>query len=420
MGNVKEFINERELNQKCSDTTVNKHDTNDSSWTYTNHGIDINHRPEIVQVPSAEVHVTDQHDVLSNERQHTDQIKPTYDTYLLEKTDRNIISDSTNMNHKGGESDQYVERDDESSSLFTAETFKSNDLVNKERFNELSNRFLQLEKHCISLEIAMQQKEECFQTNQPCKNPELPDFREFFMINDLKAQLETKNLTINNLKKRISKMCDMCDEVKDNHDTDVIATRIFEQKVAELLLENEYLKKHCKNLNGSIKETRTKTIEQTTSLIAKNGKFKAQLLEKGFTITKLKNELRKATGNSVNTKFAKPSILGKPVLPSNRNQFVVRQPTAFRSERPKFSKTRFASQVDAEHVLTKPVTPHYLPKLTVSSSIKPQQVATPTPSTFRISSKTVSKQSIKIQNSYNINDLHKNYDLVKARKRALL
>lgn len=111
----------------------------------------------------------------------------------------------------------------------------------------------------------------------------------------------------------------------------------------------------------------------------------------------------------MNTKFTKPSIMGKPVLQSNRNQSVVKQPNAFRSERPKFSKTRFASQVDAEQVLTKPVTPHYLPKLTVSSSDKPQQVATPTPSTSRISSKIVSKPSIKIQSSYETNDLHNNY-----------
>jgi hypothetical protein len=136
-------------------------------------------------------------------------------------------------------------------------------------FNELSNRFPQLEKHCISLEIAMQQKEESFQTNQPCKNPELPDFREFFMINYLKAQLETKNLAINNLKKRITEMCVMCNEVKAKHGSDVFATSNFEQKVAELLFENESLKKHCKNINESIKAMRTKTIEQTTSLIAK-------------------------------------------------------------------------------------------------------------------------------------------------------
>jgi predicted RNase H-like nuclease (RuvC/YqgF family) len=206
--------------------------------------------------------------VLSNERQHTDQIKPTYDTYSLEKTDSNTIFDSTNMNHKAGESYQYAEHNDESSSLFTAETFKSNDMVDKEVFNELSNRFLQLEKHCISLEIAMQQKEESFQTNQPCKNPELPDFHQYFMINDLPAQLEAKNLTINNLKNQITKMHEMCNSVKDKLDCEatVICNVQLERKVAELLLENESLKKNCKNLNESIKGTRTKTIEQTTSI----------------------------------------------------------------------------------------------------------------------------------------------------------
>nr|GEX46860.1 hypothetical protein [Tanacetum cinerariifolium] len=41
---------------------------------------------------------------------------------------------------------------------------------------------------------------------------------------------------------------------------------------------------------------------------------------KGFTIAALKNELRKLKGNSVDTKFAKPSILRKPVLQPPRNQ----------------------------------------------------------------------------------------------------
>ncbi|GJT91855.1 hypothetical protein Tco_1080700 [Tanacetum coccineum] len=98
--------------------------------------------------------------------------------------------------------------------------------------------------------------------------------------------------------------------------------------------ENKTLKKHNKELYDSIKTTRAKTIEQTTSLIGQNVEFKAQLPEKGFAIAALKNELRKLTGNSVNTKFAKPSILGKPLLQPLRNQS--RQPNAFKSERPKF------------------------------------------------------------------------------------
>ncbi|GKE28909.1 hypothetical protein Tco_1444293, partial [Tanacetum coccineum] len=115
---------------------------------------------------------------------------------------------------------------------------------------------------------------------------------------------------------------------------------ILEHKVAKLLKENKTLKKHYKELYDSIKTTRARNIEHTTSLIAKNDDFKAQLQEKGFAIAALKNELRKLTGNSVNTKFAKSSILGKPALQPRRNQSVVRQLTAFKSERPRFSKQR--------------------------------------------------------------------------------
>ncbi|GKA31258.1 hypothetical protein Tco_0717563 [Tanacetum coccineum] len=98
----------------------------------------------------------------------------------------------------------------------------------------------------------------------------------------------------------------------------------------------------------------------------------SEIPEKGvLQIAALKNELRKLTGNSVNTKFAKPSILGKPVLQPHRNQSVVRQPTAFKSERPKISKPRFASQVDENNDLSKPVTTHYLPKRRESAHAKP-------------------------------------------------
>nr|GEV73762.1 alpha/beta hydrolases superfamily protein [Tanacetum cinerariifolium] len=65
--------------------------------------------------------------------------------------------------------------------------------------------------------------------------------------------------------------------------------------------------------------------------------------EKGFAITTLNNELRKLSGYSVNTKFAKQSILGKLVLQPHKNQSVVRQPTAFKSERPRISKLRYSS-----------------------------------------------------------------------------
>ncbi|GJS64901.1 hypothetical protein Tco_0679465 [Tanacetum coccineum] len=55
-------------------------------------------------------------------------------------------------------------------------------------------------------------------------------------------------------------------------------------------------------------------------------------------------------------------ILGKLGGQPLKNQSVVRQPTAFKSERPRISKPRFASQVNVNNDLSKPVNTHHLPK----------------------------------------------------------
>ncbi|GJW48934.1 actin-binding, cofilin/tropomyosin type protein, partial [Tanacetum coccineum] len=128
-----------------------------------------------------------------------------------------------------------------------------------------------------------------------------------------------------------------------NVQNDIDKTEIeLVHSVAKLLLENEHLKKNYKDLYDSIRKTR----------------------EKVFAIAALKNELRKSTGYSVDTKFEKTSIImGKPPLQPLRNQSVVRQPNAFKSERPNFSNPWFASQVDVKNDLSKPVTPNYLSKV---------------------------------------------------------
>ncbi|GKC91172.1 retrovirus-related pol polyprotein from transposon TNT 1-94 [Tanacetum coccineum] len=128
-------------------------------------------------------------------------------------------------------------------------------MVEKEDYNELSNRFLQLKKHCISIEISIQQKEEIFQSNKPYKNQDSPEFREFFEINELKAQLQAKSSMINNLKKQIKNVHEKSNEAKVKHNIDVIETINIEleHKVAKLLKENETLKKHYKDLYDSIK-----------------------------------------------------------------------------------------------------------------------------------------------------------------------
>nr|GEU34336.1 reverse transcriptase domain-containing protein [Tanacetum cinerariifolium] len=152
---------------KCSGTKSDEHITSSNSETHIIQVIDADIKPVNNQVLSVEVYLTAPHNVLANEQQHTDQSEPSYDTYLLEKGDTNTTLDSTNMSHMGREIDHDAEQDQVKSPLFKVEFLKTNDMIEKEVYNELSNRFLQLEKHCISLEISMQQMKESFQRNNP-------------------------------------------------------------------------------------------------------------------------------------------------------------------------------------------------------------------------------------------------------------
>ncbi|GJU56284.1 hypothetical protein Tco_1229998 [Tanacetum coccineum] len=86
---------------------------------------------------------------------------------------------------------------------------------------------------------------------------------------------------------------------------------------------------------------------------------------------------KKIGDTSANTKFAKPSILGKPPLQPFRNQSVVRQPTTFKSERLKFPKTQFIPKVVEKNNLIKPVTSHSVPKIQESNVVKYDKAIAP-------------------------------------------
>ncbi|GJX53755.1 hypothetical protein Tco_0282124, partial [Tanacetum coccineum] len=234
--------------------------------------------------PLAEVQLIVQHDTLANEQQHYVQSEPIYDTHMLEKVDRNIIPDSTNMCHRGGEIEPNAEN---------CQTYK-----------------------------------------------------------DLYDSIKTIRV-----------------QTKDHNDSLIVQL-------------------NCKSVE--------------------NADLKAQIQEKVFANVALKNELRKLKRNSVDTKFAKPSILGKPVLQPPRNQSVVRQPNAFKSERPNFSKPRFASQVDVNNVLSKPVTQHYLPKGRESAFAKPNHMI----------ASSSSRNSSKNMPRFSSNDMVHNHYLEEAQKKT--
>ncbi|GJU47927.1 hypothetical protein Tco_1217482 [Tanacetum coccineum] len=94
---------------------------------------------------------------------------------------------------------------------------------------------------------------------------------------------------------------------------------------------------------------------------------------------------------------------------SLKNQsFVLDNTTAFKSERPRILKPRFASQVDVNNDLSKPITTYYLPKVRESAVVKPHHVIA--------SSK--SRNSSKNMPRFSSNDMVHNHYLDEARKKT--
>ncbi|GJV68180.1 hypothetical protein Tco_1483689 [Tanacetum coccineum] len=290
MESVKKSVDERAQHKREYDSRVNErqmHTTEEK--VETSNALDAslvnteNIRPIYDEEPMAEVQLPAENNVFATRQQHSEQ--PEF--------------------NNEGEVDQNAEQCHDKCPLhakltnnqitgLSYQSLESENICLKKTVAKFQKVFSRMEAHCVNLELKYQ--------NQALKEGQHGQFLKVDVIETINIELE--------------------------------------HKVAKLLKENETLKRHYKELSDSIKTTRAKTIEHKTSFIAKNTEFKAQLQDKGFAIAALKNKLRKLTINSVNTKFAKSSILRKPVLQRHRNQSVVRQPTAFKSERPRILKPR--------------------------------------------------------------------------------
>ncbi|GKC94085.1 retrovirus-related pol polyprotein from transposon TNT 1-94 [Tanacetum coccineum] len=113
--------------------------------------------------------------------------------------------------------------------VLKAELAKKNDISEKVVYNDLSKRFSRLENQCISLEIRLQQSKESVQTNRPSHNQDALEFKEFFIINKLQAQLKAKNVSIEKLKEHIAniKGKNVVDSVQNVHNSNVVTLEVY-------------------------------------------------------------------------------------------------------------------------------------------------------------------------------------------------
>ncbi|GKD72620.1 hypothetical protein Tco_1330902, partial [Tanacetum coccineum] len=157
-----------------------------------------------------------------------------------------------------------------------AELVKRKNIVERDVYTELSNSFVKIEKHCISLELDIQRNLQIFKNDKSCNNQNSLGISEYFENNDLKAQLQA-NTTICKLKEHMKSMRENNKEAKVKQEMDEIETINIEleHSAARLLFRNEllhkeieHLKNICKDHFDSIKKTRALSMEHCDSLIA--------------------------------------------------------------------------------------------------------------------------------------------------------
>ncbi|GKA10072.1 hypothetical protein Tco_0689505 [Tanacetum coccineum] len=131
------------------------------------------------------------------------------------------------------------------------ELLNKNDFIEKETYDKLFRRYTTLKKQGFSLEVDTQLNQEILQRDNSVSNQSVPNFDQYFELNELKAQSQEKDTVIRKLKERIKSLSENMNEDKVN------------QKSVEI-----------SNLNASLQE-------------------------KVLVITTLKNELRKLKGKDL-------------------------------------------------------------------------------------------------------------------------
>ncbi|GKA42392.1 hypothetical protein Tco_0735052 [Tanacetum coccineum] len=136
------------------------------------------------------------------------------------------------------------------------ELFKKKDFIEKEAYDKLVKSYSNLEKHCISLELATQLNQEIFQRENSGENLNAPTFNQLFEINELKAQSQEKDMVIRKLKDSIKSLNgkDSLENVKKDIDDIEIINIELEHSVTKLLSENENLRKEREHLKSIYKD----------------------------------------------------------------------------------------------------------------------------------------------------------------------
>ncbi|GJY78673.1 hypothetical protein Tco_0484474 [Tanacetum coccineum] len=164
-----------------------------------------------------------------------------------------------------------------------AELSNLRDNIHKDNYNELLNRFSNLEVNHLNLQLKYQNLKESFQNKPSSPVNDTPDFNSVFVIGQMKASLQRKDNVIQKLKMQISHLKETRSELDLTLDFRALDFQISQltEKVNVLQEQNELfraenakIKQHYKELYDSIKITHAKHLEQITALKNENESLK--------------------------------------------------------------------------------------------------------------------------------------------------
>ncbi|GJS41714.1 retrovirus-related pol polyprotein from transposon TNT 1-94 [Tanacetum coccineum] len=195
------------------------------------------------------------------------------------------------------------------------------DDIRKDNYNDLLNRFSNLEVNHLNLQLKYQNLKDSFQNKPSSSVNDTPDFNSVFVIGQMKASLQGKDNVIQKLKMQISQFQETRSELDrplDLRGRDFQISQLTEevnslQEQNELFrAENAKIKQHYKELYDSIKITRAKHTEQTTALKSENESLKVQI----------QNTVSYVTTTQFKPKVTAPGKYAldvEPIPPRNRN-----------------------------------------------------------------------------------------------------
>ncbi|GJR15214.1 retrovirus-related pol polyprotein from transposon TNT 1-94 [Tanacetum coccineum] len=172
------------------------------------------------------------HNSLVHDNSALDRLKHENDRLIELLISQDLVHTAVNslpaINDYKSMEQSFVDEYEENLKLQT-ELAKNNDMIDKAIYNELSNRCSQLENQCISLEIKLQRNKESFQNQIPPLNQNALEFKEFFTINELHAQLKAKNVSIAKLKEHITNLKgkNVVESVQNVHNSNVVTLKAY-------------------------------------------------------------------------------------------------------------------------------------------------------------------------------------------------